>query len=268
MKHPKVFLISLSAVIIALTGTFVFAQVKKPVPPVKPERADPKIRLSEARQAILVITANDSAVKGQARFFERDNESSDWKPRGEKFPIVVGAKGLAWAEDMASLLENKPALYKKEGDGKSPAGVFNLTEAFGVSSKPEMIEMPYTKLGKWSECVDDSKSFHYNRLVDRMKVGNFDWKSSEKMLEIGEQYELGVFVAHNSYPVVKGNGSCIFLHIWKNDSTGTAGCTAMERKNVESILTYLNPEKNPIVVQLTEADHKKYRKTWMLPKKI
>jgi len=99
-----------------------------------------------------------------------------------------------------------------------------------------------------------------------MQVGNFDWKSSEKMLAVGPQYELGVFVAYNSYPARKGNGSCIFLHIWKDAGTGTSGCTAMERRNLERLVSRLNPEKNPYLVQMPEEDYDKNRKNWKLPK--
>ena len=98
-----------------------------------------------------------------------------------------------------------------------------------------------------------------------MKVGNFDWKSSEKMLEVGEQYGLGVFVAYNSYPVIRGNGSCIFLHVWKDQAIGTSGCTAMERKDLERLVAWLQPSKNPYLVQLPEDAYKKYRKSWNLP---
>lgn len=246
---------------------FSYSQIKKPVQVEKPERADPKFRLSDALQAVVVTTPGYNSVKGTAQLFERANAKSKWQAKGEKFPIVVGAKGLAWGEDMAPVLNPKSTAYKKEGDGKSPAGVFNLTSAFGTAEKPQDSKLTYTRLEQYTECVDDVKSGHYNKIVDRMKVGNYDWKSSEKMLEIGEQYDLGVFVAHNTYPNKSGNGSCIFLHIWKDANSGTAGCTAMERGNAEAIVKWLDPVKNPILIQMTEADYKLYQKKWQLPKR-
>ena len=72
--------------------------------------------------------------------------------------------------------------------------------------------------------------------------------------------------AYNTYPVEKSKGSCIFLHIWKDALTGTAGCTAMERRNLERIVGWLAPAKNPYLVQLTENEYGKYKKTWKLPK--
>ncbi len=73
--------------------------------------------------------------------------------------------------------------------------MFPLTFAFGRPDKPGDVKLSYTKLESYSECVDDVASSHYNKLVNRLKVGNFDWKSSEKMLEVGPEYDLGLFVA-------------------------------------------------------------------------
>ena len=117
-----------------------------------------------------------------------------------------------------------------------------------------------------TECVDDVNSTHYNKVVDRMKVGNFDWKSSEKMLAVGAEYDLGVFVAHNSYPVRRGDGSCIFLHVWKDAASPTSGCTAMERTKLERLLTWVEPKSNPYLVQLPEKEYKNLTRAWGLPK--
>ncbi len=162
---------------------------------------------------------------------------------------------------------NQTALKSKnEGDGNSPAGRFPLTSSFGSGSKPNAVTMPYTKLDEFTECVDDTNSRFYNRIVNRMQVGNFDWKSSEKMLAVGEEYGLGLFVGYNSFPVVKGSGSCIFLHVWKDAETGTSGCTAMERRNLERIVAWIDPAKNPYLVQLPKDVYDNYRKPWNLPK--
>jgi D-alanyl-D-alanine dipeptidase len=98
-----------------------------------------------------------------------------------------------------------------------------------------------------------------------MQVGNLDWKSSEKMLELVPQYDLGVFVEHNREKQA-GAGSCIFLHVWSDAGTGTAGCTAMSRDNMETVLYWLDAKKNPVLIQLPVEDYKKLQTTWKLPK--
>lgn len=250
----KLFLIS--AVI--LLPTFLFAQVKKP------EKAAVKVPFARSLQTIVVTTEDWNTITATARLYERKKLSSDWKAVGESFPVVIGRSGLAWGGELTR--QTTATKIKKEGDGNSPAGLFPLTTSFGTSSKPNALEMPYVRLDEFTECVDDANSTFYNRIANRMQVGNFDWKSSEKMKAISPEYDLGVFVAYNSYPVEKGKGSCIFLHIWKDAQTATAGCTAMDRIQLERILGWLQPTKNPYLVQLTSEDYDKYRKQWKLPK--
>lgn len=226
----------------------------------------PELLLSETLQTVVVTTTGWNDLQGTARMFERTALNGEWTPKGETFPVVVGKNGLAWSEDVAYLLEQKPEKLKQEGDGRAPAGVFDLTYTFGSGEKPAFVKLPYTRLEDSTECVDDPNSASYNRIVDRFKIGNFDWNSSEKMLAVGAQYDLGVFVAHNSSPVKKGNGSCIFLHIWKDESSGTAGCTAMKRENIEAILTWLEADKKPVLIQLPADQYEKLQESWKLPK--
>lgn len=239
-----------------LLTTAIAAQIKKPEP------APVKFPFSESLQAIVVTTDSWTDTRGEAQLYERIDAGSTWKPVGKEFEIVVGRSGIAWAQDSAPETAKE---FKKEGDGRSPAGMFPLTFAFG---KAETVtsKLSYRRLEDQIECVDDVNSHHYNKIVGRLQVGIFDWKSSEKMASITPEYDLGVFVAYNTYPVVKGNGSCIFLHIWKDANTPTSGCTAMAREDMERVVAWLDPKKNPYLVQLPEDQYKAYRKSWNLPK--
>jgi len=234
------------------------SQVKKSSPP--PE----KVPFRKSLQAIIVTTPAWNSVRGTARTFERKNTKSNWKAVGDEFPIVVGRSGLGNdpTGPTSGSVESSPS--KHEGDGRSPAGFFPLTSSFGNNDVGT--KLPFTKLDDFTECVDDTKSGFYNEIVNRMRVGNFDWKSSEKMLAVGPQYDLGVFVAYNSYPAVRGNGSCIFLHIWKDADTGTSGCTAMTKENLERIVRWLDPAKNPYLIQMTEAEYRSQPSSIKLPK--
>lgn len=251
MKVPSILILAFICSI-AIVG-----QIKQPQPP------PVKIPFAESLQVVVVTTKGSADTQGTARLFERRSVRSKWKSVGEEFPIVIGRNGLAWERGSAP---EGTADFKREGDGRSPAGSFPLSFAFGRPDKPAAIQLSYSKLGQYSECVDDISSTHYNKLVDRLKVGVFDWKSSEKMLEVGPEYDLGIFVAYNSYPVRRGDGSCIFLHVWKDATTGTAGCTAMERSDLLRILNWADPKKHPYLVQMAEADMRKYQKAWNLPK--
>ncbi len=219
--------------------------------------------IKNSEQAIVVTTKDWNVLQGAAQLFERANKNSAWKPIGKSFSVVVGKNGLGWSDDERMKAESEP--HKREGDGKAPAGIFRLTSAFGSSAKPSFVKLPFTQLTETVECVDDSNSKQYNLIVDNKNVPS-DWTSSEKMLAVGAQYDLGVFVAHNSNPPEKQKGSCIFLHIWKSDSTGTAGCTAMKRENIETVLSWLDQKKNPVLIQMPESDYKRFQTLWKLPK--
>ncbi len=222
-----------------------------------------KSLLDRSLQSIVVTTKDWNAVQGAAQVFERKNRNSVWKPVGKSFPVVVGKKGLGWSVDAPVKAETEP--HKVEGDGKAPAGTFSLTAAFGSNAKPDSVKLPFTRLTETIECVDDTNSKQYNLIVDN-KIVPVDWTSSEKMLAVGAQYDLGVFVAHNSNPPEKEKGSCIFLHIWKTETTGTAGCTAMKRENIETVLSWLDARKNPVLIQMPEKTYQTYQKIWKLPK--
>jgi D-alanyl-D-alanine dipeptidase len=249
---------------LSITAPMAFAQkqiLKKPTP-----QPDDKDYYKQSRQLVLVITKDWTSIQGRLQRYKRANDRAAWKPVEEAFDVVIGRNGLAWGIGLPEQ-SNVAEPTKREGDGKSPAGIFKLSSVFGFAPREEAkwLKMPYEFITESTECVDDVKSSHYNRIRDRYKVGNFDWSSSEKMLEVGEQYRWGVVVDHNANPPKKGAGSCIFLHIWANATTGTAGCTAMEKGNVETLLRWLDEKKKPALVQLPQAEYERLRTSWKLP---
>jgi D-alanyl-D-alanine dipeptidase len=155
---------------------------------------------------------------------------------------------------------------KKEGDGRSPAGVFSLGKAFGFAPPAEAswLKMPYVPVVEGIECVDDSASAVYNQVVDRRSIKTPDWTSAEKMREVGEAYRWGVIVNYNT-PAVPGRGSCIFLHIGGEGGRGTAGCTAMSPEFLRDVMAWIDPARAPVLVQLPRAVYDAVRPSWSLP---
>jgi D-alanyl-D-alanine dipeptidase len=224
---------------------------------------------------ILVTTSDWNAVEGRLRRYERATVHEDWLPVGDPISIVVGKNGLAWgigivpADDAQVRSASDPV--KREGDGRAPAGIFDLGTAFGYASEPlRGLKMPYLNLTPSIECVDDSGSKHYNRIVDRSVVAP-DWNSSEHMRNAGESYRWGVVVDHNGTVTgdtnapEPGGGSCVFLHIWHSHDQGTAGCTAMPQADLETLLTWLDPARKPMLVQLPESTYERLISRWKLP---
>ena len=218
---------------------------------------------SLARQLVLVVTPTWDTTSGTLRRYVRASAGAPWRRVGSVVPVVVGASGLAWGTDS---LGSAADPHKREGDGRSPAGVFPLDSAFGFAPAAAMsrVKLSYLPLLAGTECVDDTASTHYNTVVDRDRVPRVDWTSSEHMRRIS-QYQVGVTVGYNTRPVTRGRGSCIFLHIWDGPASSTAGCTAFPRADVEALLAWLDPEKRPVLVQLPTAEYARLRKSWALP---
>jgi D-alanyl-D-alanine dipeptidase len=212
---------------------------------------------------VFVVTPAWDSTSGSLRRFERETPTGTWRQVGDVEPIVVGRTGVAWDDRQVRAAPGEPV--KREGDGRSPAGAFALDTAFGFDSREvdSWVRLPYVRLRATTECVDDSRSAHYNTIVDRDSVKRVDWASSEKMREI-DQYAYGVHVAYNAPPTPL-RGSCIFLHVWAGPRSVTAGCTAMEVEALKALIGWIDPRRRPILVQLPASVLEQRRKEWSLP---
>lgn len=218
-------------------------------------------RLAAARQLVLVITPAWNSVDGRLSRYERDSGGrSPWRQVGESIPVVVGKNGLGWAAEFADGHNGRDPV-KREGDGRSPAGVFSLGSAFGYAPASELgrLAIDYLQVTKNIECVDDCQSGSYNQLVDGSRHLHRDWQSSEIMRRDDDYYRLGVIVNHNLPRPAPCQGSCIFLHIWEGPGIGTVGCTAMAPQPMLEIVKWLDQSRRPVIVQLTEAEKSAWR---------
>lgn len=213
-------------------------------------------------QMVLVVTPSWEARQGTLQAYERSGPDAPWQPVGEPVSVNVGRNGLGWGRGLhPSDLEGP---VKKEGDGRAPAGVFRLSAVFGATDpRRRPGGLPFLETTEWLECVDDVNSRWYNRIVDRMKVGIYDWKSAERM-QI-EPYKVGIVVDHNTDPPVKGAGSCIFLHIWQGAEVPTSGCTASVQEPMAALAGWLQLQAHPVLVQLPQPEFDRLRKDWALP---
>ena len=219
--------------------------------------------LQRTRQCLVVVSRDWNAKTGVLRAFERKGSRGAWQSHGPAVSVVLGKKGLAWGRGLVAF---NAAVSKVEGDNKAPAGIFRLGPAFGYAPKSgaRWVRLSYVPLTAQTEGIDDPRSRYYNQLVDRSKVAKVDWQSSEQMLRADNLYKWGIFVAHNSR-ATPGAGSCIFLHIWKDSRSATAGCTAMPEPDLVNLLRWLNPAARPVLVQMPQAEYEAARVKFHLP---
>ncbi|HEY4327694.1 MAG TPA: L,D-transpeptidase family protein [Mucilaginibacter sp.] len=218
--------------------------------------------LPPSRQLMVVVTDGWNNLQGTIYVFEKD--TNKWILKFSN-AIVIGSKGLGVGDGIIPIsIENAP--IKKEGDMKSPAGFFTIGTAFGYADYKEAkwINNPYVKATDTLICVDDMNSAHYNTLINN-DTAKSDYKSFEHMHLQKDYYKWGLFINHNSPKVVPGDGSCVFMHIWGNDHSGTAGCTAMKEEDLLKILRWIKASDNPLLVQLPKDEYLKIRVEYGLP---
>jgi hypothetical protein len=126
-------------------------------------------RWQHAQQLVLVTTADWNADHGTLRSFSRGDDG-DWHMVGAPFPVVIGRTGAAWGIGLHDVPQDSDGPVKQEGDGRSPAGVFAIGEAFGYAQAVDTA-LPYVAMQASDYCVDVSGSPLYNRIVDANDVG-------------------------------------------------------------------------------------------------
>lgn len=213
-------------------------------------------------QLLVAITPHWESLSGSLYLYERSSLLTPWVQQKDPISINVGRKGLAWGRGLHPPLSGN---QKKEGDGKGPAGIFRIGVAFGhLSHQYHASHLPFVPITDDLEAVDDPHSAYYNQLVSAHQVKK-DWTSSEKMAEIGSMYALGLLILHNTDPIEKGAGSCIFLHNHETLGAGSSGCTVMKPYDVIRVVRFLDREKQPCLVQLPQEEYLLRQKEWDLP---
>jgi len=180
-----------------------------------------------ARQAIVVRPTRGF----HATLTAWERAANGWHRTAGPWPAVIGRNGFApWGE-------------KREGDGRTPSGVFRLGLAFGRPlALPTGLE--YRQATGNDYWVDDPASPLYNRWVQGRPAG----VSCEKMLLSSGLYDAGIVIEYNTAPIVPGRGSAIFVHIWDGDGQkATAGCVALDRARLTDLLRRLDAKANPVI---------------------
>lgn len=180
-------------------------------------------------QIIEVKTKEAGGFKTTLRAWQRDGDHFNLV--AEPFEAVIGRNGLA------------PLGEKKEGDGRTPSGVYRIKMAFGYESAA-MTALDYAQVDATDLWVDDPDSPDYNRWVKAPTQA----KSFERLKRDDELYELAVVIEYNTESIVPGAGSAIFMHIYRNGETPTAGCVALAKDHLIELLSWLDKSQNPVIV--------------------
>jgi len=188
----------------------------------------------ESSQVLLVRNMNAASVAVQVIALEK--RAGHWQSPFAPMEGVIGRNGFA------------PPGEKREGDGRTPSGIFPLGTVFGYEPLFPT-RMPYRQAADDDLWVDDVHANDYNRWVKR---GTTNASSFERMRRDDGLYKYGIVVEYNTNPVIKGFGSAIFFHLWKGTGQPTEGCVALSEEDLIRVIRWLDPAARPLVVMGTK----------------
>jgi L,D-peptidoglycan transpeptidase YkuD (ErfK/YbiS/YcfS/YnhG family) len=148
-----------------------------------------------------------------------------------RIPVALGRAGIV--------------ANKREGDGATPRGTFHLVRLWWRADRlprPPTL-LPARRISPDDAWIEDPADRRYNHAVKRaaQEPGDRLWRSDHL-------YDLVIELDHNSRPRVAQRGSAVFIHVARPGFGPTAGCVALERKRLSSLLTRVGP-KTRILIQ-------------------
>jgi L,D-peptidoglycan transpeptidase YkuD (ErfK/YbiS/YcfS/YnhG family) len=125
---------------------------------------------------------------------------------------------------------------QKEGDNITPKGIFKITRVYYRSDRIKNIStsIKKIKINKNMGWCNDSKSPFYNREIKLPSKFSF-----EKLYRNDNLYDLLAVLNYNTNPVEKNKGSAIFIHIAKKRFKPTAGCIALQKKDLMNLMSVI-----------------------------
>jgi L,D-peptidoglycan transpeptidase YkuD (ErfK/YbiS/YcfS/YnhG family) len=149
---------------------------------------------------------------------------------GRAIPVVLGRTGI------------RP--NKREGDGATPAGRFRLVRLWWRADRAPRprTQLPVRRVTPDSAWSEDPRDRRYNRpfRLSANEPGDRLWREDHL-------YDMIIEIDHNMRPRVAGRGSAVFLHVARPDRSATAGCVALDRKQLSYLLNRAGPRTRILI---------------------
>lgn len=221
----------------------------------------------ETTQAIIGIAEGWDSSHASISLVEK--EGGRWRRVLGPVPARLGSRGLVWGLGLHP--NGRAATIKKEGDGRSPAGVFALGGVWTTQNDLRLDRaIPVVRVCERDLWVSDLNSPSYNCYVRLDHPAASAWEKKEQMHLNDAAHSIKMLIRHNTSETkgrpVRGAGSSIFFHIWRQGGAyPTAGCTAMAEVNLRAILARLKASRHPVYVLLPSSEYVRLRPAWGLP---
>ena len=186
-------------------------------------------------QMLVVAAFNEEATDAWISLHEKQDDGS-WH-MVMTTPGFIGKNGLG---------------KTREGDAKTPTGVFRFNRAFGIADDPGCA-IPYVKVDNdtyWSG--DPREGYHYNELVNLKDLPGLDVESgdSEHIIDYIYHYQYCLNISYNEEGI-PGDGSAIFLHCFGPAKPFTGGCVAIPEDHMKFVMQQVD-ENTAVVIDTFE----------------
>ncbi len=196
-----------------------------------------KLDAAEGAEQLLIVAAfSEDATDAWVSLHQKQSDGS-WHMIMTS-PGFIGKNGLG---------------KTREGDGKTPVGVFRFNRAFGIADDPGCA-IPYVKVDNdsyWSG--DPREGYRYNELVSLKELPGLDLDSgdSEHIVDYPYHYQYCLNISYNEEGT-PGLGSAIFLHCLAPAKPFTGGCVSIPEDHMRFVMQTVN-SSTVVVIDTYEA---------------
>ncbi|WP_326943585.1 MULTISPECIES: L,D-transpeptidase family protein [unclassified Amycolatopsis] len=192
-----------------------------------PADAVPLSFRGDAGQVVTVVADSASATTAVLTAWQRTG--TGWSRAYGPVSAFVGKDGVGQASESTS---------------HTPAGVWKLTEAFGIQPN-NGTRLPYRQVTTSDWWVSDVKSPYYNTHFSCVPgTCPFNEAAGEDLGKAGPVYDHAVVLDYNRSPAVPGAGSAFFLHV--SNGKPTAGCVSIPGADLDAVMRWLDPARHPV----------------------
>jgi L,D-peptidoglycan transpeptidase YkuD (ErfK/YbiS/YcfS/YnhG family) len=147
----------------------------------------------------------------------------------------------------------------KEGDCKTPQGVYHFNCAFGIADDPGC-KMPYTKVDNdyyWSG--DYREGHHYNELVNLKDCPDLNTENAEHIIDYIYHYQYCLNINYNRLHT-PGKGSALFMHCFGPKNPFTGGCIAVPKDKMLYVMKHIQPDCLIVIDSLENLGRQRHEK--------
>ena len=188
----------------------------------------------DCRQLILVAAQPEDGVRSMTVCYEREGEDS-FRPVPE-------------LEDLQGFVGKNGIMHdRKRNTETTPAGLWQISSAFGNELPPDGLKLPWRQVTPCSDWVCDDSSPYFNTWQERGDPDLTPWSDDvEHLADYPFHYAWACVLEYNRPPdVIPARGCAIFLHVADG---GTGGCVGLQQADMLSVLNWLDIEKQPYIL--------------------